>query len=204
MGERVVSWVGGGTVLAAKRVLEFTLNEEPFEVACNPNRSLAEVLREDLGMTGAKTACGMGVCGSCGVMMDGWMIGACLTLVLRVTGVNDTGKVINPKGVAAQLEGGVLMGVGCALTEGLEVEGGQTSNASFVDYKLPATLDAPALDIALIETEDPNGPWGAKGLGKMAQLGTSGRHRERRLRRRGGARDVAAHHPGQGPRGHEK
>ena len=93
--------------------------------------------------------------------------------VLRVTAVNDTGKVINPEGAAAQLEGGVLMGVGYALTEGLEVEGGQTSNASFVDYKLPATLDAPDLDIALIETEDPNVPWGAKGLGEMAQLGTS-------------------------------
>ena len=93
--------------------------------------------------------------------------------VLRVVAVNDTGKVINPEGAAAQLEGGVLMGVGYALTEGLEVEGGQASNASFVDYKLPATIDAPKLDIALIETEDPNGPWGAKGLGEMAQLGTS-------------------------------
>ncbi|MEE8110736.1 MAG: molybdopterin cofactor-binding domain-containing protein, partial [bacterium] len=93
--------------------------------------------------------------------------------VLRVVAVNDTGKVINPEGAAAQLEGGVLMGVGYALMEGLEVEGGQVSNASFVDYKLPATIDAPKLDIALIETEDPNGPWGAKGLGEMAQLGTS-------------------------------
>jgi putative selenate reductase molybdopterin-binding subunit len=93
--------------------------------------------------------------------------------VLKVIAVNDTGKVINPEGAAAQLEGGVLMGVGYALTEGLEVDEGQASNASFVDYKLPATIDAPKLEIALIETEDPNGPWGAKGLGEMAQLGTS-------------------------------
>ena len=72
--------------MAAKRVLEFALNEEPFEVACNPNRSLAEVLREDLGMTGTKTACDMGVCGPCSVLMDGRMISACLTLALRCQG----------------------------------------------------------------------------------------------------------------------
>jgi CO/xanthine dehydrogenase Mo-binding subunit len=65
------------------------------------------------------------------------------------------------------------MGVGYALMEGLEVEGGQATNASFVDYKLPATLDTPKLEIILIETHDPNGPFGAKGLGEMAQLGTS-------------------------------
>ena len=72
--------------MAAKRVFEFTLNGELVEVICHPNRSLAEVLREDLGMTGTKTACDMGVCGSCSVLMDGRLISACLTLALRCQG----------------------------------------------------------------------------------------------------------------------
>ena len=57
-----------------RSVFEFTLNGEPVEVVCAPNRSLAEVLREDLGMTGTKTACDMGVCGSCSVLVDGRIV----------------------------------------------------------------------------------------------------------------------------------
>jgi carbon-monoxide dehydrogenase small subunit len=69
-----------------KQVLEFSLNGEPVETACTPNRSLAEVLREDLGLTGVKTACDMGVCGTCSVLMDGTLVSGCLTLALRCQG----------------------------------------------------------------------------------------------------------------------
>ncbi|MEE8109691.1 MAG: (2Fe-2S)-binding protein [bacterium] len=72
--------------MTLKQVLVFTLNGESVEVLCEPNRSLSEVLREGLGMTGTKTACDMGVCGSCSVLIDGAMVSGCLTLALRCRG----------------------------------------------------------------------------------------------------------------------
>ena len=93
--------------------------------------------------------------------------------VLRVISANDVGTVVNPAGAQGQLEGGALMGVGYAMTEDFQVEGGQPVNANWLDYKLPTTQDLPELEVVLIETENPSGPYGAKGLGEMAQLGTS-------------------------------
>ncbi len=51
--------------------LEITVNGEPHSLAVEPNRTLLELLREDLDLTGAKEGCGEGVCGSCTVLMDG-------------------------------------------------------------------------------------------------------------------------------------
>ena len=93
--------------------------------------------------------------------------------VLRVISTNDVGTIVNPAGALGQLDGGVLMGVGYAMMEDFEVEDGQPVNANWLDYKLPTTQDLPELEAVLIETENPSGPYGAKGLGEMAQLGTS-------------------------------
>jgi len=93
--------------------------------------------------------------------------------VLRIISTNDAGVVVNPAGAQGQLEGGALMGVGYALMEDFQVENGQPVNPNWLDYKLPTTQDMPELETVLIETENPSGPYGAKGLGEMAQLGTS-------------------------------
>lgn len=92
--------------------------------------------------------------------------------VLRIVSTNDVGTVVNPAGAQGQLDGGALMGVGNALMEDFQVEGGQPVNPNWLDYKLPSTQDMPQLEAILVETENPSGPYGAKGLGEMVQLAT--------------------------------
>jgi aerobic-type carbon monoxide dehydrogenase small subunit (CoxS/CutS family) len=67
-------------------VLELTVNGGRYEVAAPDSRTLAEVLREDLGLTGTKVACGEGHCGACTVMLDGTTALSCITLAHSVDG----------------------------------------------------------------------------------------------------------------------
>jgi aerobic-type carbon monoxide dehydrogenase small subunit (CoxS/CutS family) len=62
-------------------MLELTINDEHYEVEAPVGRSLGEVLREDLGLTGTKIACGEGHCGACTVLVDGVPMLSCITLV---------------------------------------------------------------------------------------------------------------------------
>lgn len=62
------------------------VNGEYYEMMVNPHSTLLEVLREELGLTGAKEGCGMGACGACTVIVDGSAVLACLTLALSVEG----------------------------------------------------------------------------------------------------------------------
>lgn len=66
--------------------LEITINDETHSLLVEPNRTLLELLREDLGLTGTHEGCGEGVCGSCTVLMDGEPVRACLTLALEAAG----------------------------------------------------------------------------------------------------------------------
>jgi aerobic-type carbon monoxide dehydrogenase small subunit (CoxS/CutS family) len=66
--------------------LELRINEADYSVDAPVGRSLAEVLREDLGLTGTKVACGEGHCGTCTVMLDGVPTLSCITLVHTVSG----------------------------------------------------------------------------------------------------------------------
>ncbi|MFN7753272.1 MAG: (2Fe-2S)-binding protein [Pseudomonadota bacterium] len=66
--------------------VDFTLNGQPARVRCEPTRRLLSVLREDLGLTGAKPACGIGRCGACLVWMDGKPVNACLLMACRLQG----------------------------------------------------------------------------------------------------------------------
>ncbi len=69
-----------------KRLLGLTVNGLPREVAVDPNRTLLEMLREDLGLTGAKQGCGEGDCGACVVLLDGVPVNSCLVLALEAEG----------------------------------------------------------------------------------------------------------------------
>lgn len=69
-----------------KYEISFTLNKEVIELAVIPNKTLLEMLREDLDLTGAKEGCGAGECGACTVLVDGKPINACLMLAIEVDG----------------------------------------------------------------------------------------------------------------------
>ena len=69
--------------------------------------------------------------------------------------------------VEGQIYGGVMQGVGYALMEEMLLDKGKILNPDFLDYKIPTTMDTFPLDIAMIETLDPHGPFGAKGIGEV-------------------------------------
>jgi xanthine dehydrogenase molybdenum-binding subunit len=90
--------------------------------------------------------------------------------VLNASVAHDIGKIINPVGLEGQIEGGAVMGLGYALFEESEIEEGRVINPTFADYHLPTSLDAPPLQIKMVETDDPEGPFGAKGIGECASI----------------------------------
>lgn len=90
--------------------------------------------------------------------------------LLKVTGAHDVGRVLNRLGIEGQIEGGIVMGQGYALTENLQVEDGVTRNPNFRDYKLVTAPEIPEMDISFIETLDGEGPQGAKGVGEAPAI----------------------------------
>ncbi len=86
--------------------------------------------------------------------------------VLKCTGIQDVGKCINPLATEGQIEGGIVMGVGYALTEGIQYKDGKVENPNLVDYKMITPLDAPEITTLIIEEPDPTGAFGAKGIGE--------------------------------------
>jgi carbon-monoxide dehydrogenase small subunit len=69
-----------------KRIIRLTVNDEEEELMVTPNRTLLEVLRNDLNLIGAKEGCGEGACGACTVLVDGQPVYSCLTLAVEVQG----------------------------------------------------------------------------------------------------------------------
>ena len=96
--------------------------------------------------------------------------------VLRVAAAHDCGTILNPVGADGQVYGGVVMGIGQALSEGTQLdELGRQRNPHLLDYKLVTASDAPRIDIAWIETDTPNaGPKGSKGVGEPPCVPTAG------------------------------
>jgi CO/xanthine dehydrogenase Mo-binding subunit len=89
-----------------------------------------------------------------------------LVKVVQIATAQDVGRALNPLSVLGQIEGGIAQGLGLAVMEEIVLDGGRIRNASFTDYLLPTSLDAPAVVAVLIEEPDPQAPLGAKGVGE--------------------------------------
>ena len=86
--------------------------------------------------------------------------------VLKLTSAFDVGRAINPDLVEGQITGGAVMGMGFALTENLLLRDGQILNSSFADYRLLRACDVPEIVPIIVESNEPTGPFGAKGIGE--------------------------------------
>lgn len=93
--------------------------------------------------------------------------------VLRISAAHDVGRAIHPQSIEGQVEGALVMGVGTALFEKMELEEGRVKNRSFADYKIPSALDAPEMIPIIVEEPHSRGPYGAKGLGEPALAPTA-------------------------------
>lgn len=88
--------------------------------------------------------------------------------LINIWGAHDCGKAINPLAVEGQLEGSWHMGIGQAMTEQMKYYKGLLLNNNFLDYKIPTSLDTPEIHTNIIETNDPEGPFGGKECGEGA------------------------------------
>ena len=87
--------------------------------------------------------------------------------VLGVWAAHDCGRALNPLAARGQVAGSVWMGLGQALSEGLEfTEGGLCLNAGLLEYKVPTAVESPPVEVFLVESGDPEGPFGAKEVGE--------------------------------------
>jgi CO/xanthine dehydrogenase Mo-binding subunit len=93
--------------------------------------------------------------------------------ILKYVAAHDVGRAINPMLLEGQVYGGVMMGVGYALTEEVISQEGKTMNPNFRDYKVLTALDAIDIEAPVIETIDENGPFGAKGIGEPGCVPTA-------------------------------
>ena len=92
--------------------------------------------------------------------------------VLRVIAANDVGKAINPLGLQGQVEGGVVMGMGHALTENFIVENGVPFTDRLARYRMPNITQTPEITSFIVEHPTADGPYGAKGVGEIVSIPT--------------------------------
>ncbi len=87
--------------------------------------------------------------------------------ILRFTALQDVGKAVHPDYVEGQIQGGAAQGIGWALNEEyvFDEEGGMV-NSSFLDYRMPTSLDLPMIDTVLVEVPNPGHPFGVRGVGE--------------------------------------
>jgi CO/xanthine dehydrogenase Mo-binding subunit len=88
--------------------------------------------------------------------------------ILRYTAVQDVGKAIHPSYVEGQMQGGTVQGIGWALNEEyIYNDKGEMTNASFLDYRMPTSLDLPMIDTVMVEVANPGHPFGVRGVGEV-------------------------------------
>ena len=86
--------------------------------------------------------------------------------VEKIWAAHDCGKALNPLAVEGQIEGSIHMGLGQAVSEDMRYVQGQIMNANFFDYRIPYSVDTPEMDVSIIESNDGEGPYGAKEAGE--------------------------------------
>ena len=93
--------------------------------------------------------------------------------VSRFLGSFDCGRILNPKTAASQFRGGIIMGLGLALTEEtfFDERSGRIMNPSLAEYHVPVQLDVPAIDVIWTDIPDPHTPMGARGIGEIGITG---------------------------------
>ncbi|MEX1308331.1 MAG: xanthine dehydrogenase subunit XdhC [Eubacteriales bacterium] len=97
-----------------EQTITFTINDEERTMNIKPGQSLLELIREDLGLTGAKQGCGVGECGACAVLVDGQAIDSCIYLaawadgknIVTIEGLSKNGELTNMQ--KAFVEGGAV------------------------------------------------------------------------------------------------
>ena len=85
---------------------------------------------------------------------------------LKVWAAHDCGRALNPIAVEGQIEGSIHMGLGQVLSEEMDYNGPNMLNANLLDYRIPTASQMPELDVTLVESIDPEGPFGAKECGE--------------------------------------
>jgi xanthine dehydrogenase molybdenum-binding subunit len=93
--------------------------------------------------------------------------------VLRVISANDVGMAVNPLGLQGQVEGGVMMGLGNALTEEFIVEDGYVVTDRLARYRIPGIMLTPEITSIIVEHPVAAGPYGAKGVGEISSIPTT-------------------------------
>ena len=90
------------------------------------------------------------------------------TDVSRYTAIQDVGKAIHPSYVEGQMQGGAAQGIGWALNEEYYIsDNGNMENSSFLDYRMPTSLDLPMIETIIVENENRDHPYGVRGVGEV-------------------------------------
>jgi xanthine dehydrogenase molybdenum-binding subunit len=94
-------------------------------------------------------------------------------IVLQIIAATDVGKAINPLGLQGQIEGGVMMGLGNALTEEFILEDGLIFSDRLARYRMPSVVHTPEIHSIIVEHPTSHGPFGAKGVGEISSIPTT-------------------------------
>ena len=90
------------------------------------------------------------------------------TEIARFTAVQDVGKAVHPSYVEGQMQGGVVQGIGWALNEEYFFDdNGRMMNPTFLDYRMPTSLDLPMIDTVIVEVANSGHPYGVRGVGEV-------------------------------------
>lgn len=90
--------------------------------------------------------------------------------IRKMTQAQDVGKAINPSHCEGQIQGSIVGALGQLLFEEFYMDNGATLNPNFLNYKIPTSLEIPEIDPILVETNDKEGPFGAKGMSESPEI----------------------------------
>ena len=96
-----------------------------------------------------------------------------LVKVVEVATAQDVGRALNPQAVEGQIEGGIAQGLGLALMEEIQLDGGKVRNPSFTDYLIPTVLDMPPVRLDVLELGHPDSPYGVRGVGEPPTISST-------------------------------